>query len=98
MRPDAALVNVSRGGLVDQAALAAALARGHPRFAALDVLDPEPPPEDEPLLRSDRVLLTNHVAWYSERAMHRLRHELADRCARVLHGERVPGLINPEVL
>ena len=55
-------------------------------------------PDDEPLLRSDRVLLTNHVAWYSERAMHRLRHELADRCARVLHGERVPGLINPEVL
>ena len=98
MRPGAALVNVSRGGLVDQAALAAALARGHPRFAALDVLDPEPPPADEPLLRSDRVLLTNHVAWYSERAMHRLRHELADRCARVLHGERVPGLINPEVL
>ncbi len=98
MKPGAALVNVSRGGLVDQAALTEALARGRPRFAALDVLDPEPPAGDEPLLRSDRVLLSNHVAWYSERAMHRLRHELADRCARVLHGERVPGLINPEVL
>ena len=98
MRPGAALVNVSRGGLVDQAALAAGLAAGRPRFAALDVLDPEPPPADEPLLRSDRVLLTNHIAWYSEGAMHRLRHELADRCARVLHGERVPGLVNPEVL
>jgi len=98
MRPHAALVNVSRGGLVDQAALAAALARGRPRFAALDVLGEEPPPDDEPLLRSERVLLTNHVAWYSERAMHRLRHRLADRCARVLRGERVDGLVNPEVL
>ena len=98
MRPEAALVNVSRGGLVDQAALAAALARGRPRFAALDVLDAEPPPDDAPLLRSDRVLLTNHVAWYSERAMHRLRHELADRCARVLRGEPAAGVVNPEVL
>ncbi|MGI8781988.1 MAG: C-terminal binding protein [Solirubrobacteraceae bacterium] len=98
MRPHAALVNVSRGGLVDQAALAAALELGRPRFAALDVLDEEPPPATEPLLRSDRVLLTNHIAWYSERAMRRLRHELAERCARVLRGESVASVVNSEGL
>lgn len=84
MRPGSLLVNVSRGKLVDSAALARALDRGRPRLAALDVLAQEPPQEADPLLRHDAVLLSNHVAWYSTRSIVRLRHTLADRCAAAL--------------
>jgi phosphoglycerate dehydrogenase-like enzyme len=62
MRPSAYLVNTSRGDLIDGAALRAALAHGRLAGFAADVLDKEPPAADDPLLHSDRVLLTPHVA------------------------------------
>lgn len=76
MRPDALLVNVARGGLVDETALADALRNGRLRGAALDVRSPEPPdPETDPLLGLDNVVLTQHVGSVSIEAfrdMHRL--------------------------
>jgi phosphoglycerate dehydrogenase-like enzyme len=68
MRPGAQLVNVSRGALIDPAALLDALDRGHVGGAALDVLEREPPDPADPLLRHPRTLVTPHAAYYSDRA------------------------------
>jgi len=78
MRPSAVLVNTSRGGVVDQAALGAAIARGRLAGAALDVLDPEPPCPADPLVLSDRVIITPHVAFYSEESLAELKRRAAE--------------------
>jgi D-3-phosphoglycerate dehydrogenase / 2-oxoglutarate reductase len=69
MAPGALLVNVSRGGLVDEAALVAGLQSGHIGGAALDVFDTEPLPQTSPLLKAPNTLFSPHCASYSERSV-----------------------------
>ena len=66
MKKDSILINVSRGGLVDQAALSEALESGRIRFAGLDVFEQEPLGKDSPLLTKDNVILTCHSAFYGD--------------------------------
>jgi phosphoglycerate dehydrogenase-like enzyme len=72
MSPGALLVNVSRGGLVDEDALVAALDSGQIGGAALDVFPIEPLPQTSPLLEAKNTLFTPHCASYSERSVWRL--------------------------
>ncbi|MFB6131105.1 MAG: D-2-hydroxyacid dehydrogenase [Salinigranum sp.] len=80
---DAAVVNVSRGPVVETDALVDALRRGRIRAAALDVTDPEPLPEDHPLWNLENVLLTPHVAGYTPHYFERLADLLAQNVERL---------------
>lgn len=76
MLPAGAIVlNTSRGGLVDEDALAEAVASGHLRGAGVDVLEHEPAAADHPLRSTPGVVLTPHAAWYSESAVVDLREK-----------------------
>ena len=89
MKPSAILVNTARGGLVDSAALAEALANGDIRGAAIDVLPQEPPRDGDPLLdyAGDNLVITPHIAWGSRRARQRAIEELAANTQAFLAGE-----------
>lgn len=97
MKPGAYLVNSCRGEVVDQAALAAALAAGRLAGAALDVFAEEPVPVAEPLLRLPNVLVTPHVAWYSEEATVAKVRGTAEAVAAVMQGGWPVGFLNPEI-
>ena len=99
MKPSAILINTARGALVDEPALVAALQTRQIRAAGLDVFAEEPIKPDNPLLQLDNVVLTPHVASYSEgglvdyfQAGHRLISEF------VLYGKMPDSIVNPDVL
>jgi glycerate dehydrogenase len=80
MKKGALLINTSRGGLVDELALAHALRQGWIAGAGFDVLSNEPPRQGNPLLDADvpNFILTPHVAWASDQAMQKLADQLID--------------------
>lgn len=82
MKPSALLINTSRGPLIDNRALAEALNEGVIGGAALDVLDVEPPPADNPLLSASNCVITPHIAWYARSSREKLMSVAAEnlRC------------------
>ncbi|MDT0165996.1 D-isomer specific 2-hydroxyacid dehydrogenase family protein [Actinotalea sp. AC32] len=95
MRPTAHLVNVARGGVVDQAALTAALAEGRLAGAALDVLDPEPPAADDPLLTMPDVVVTPHALCWTADFTREVSAGVVQALVDVAHGRRPEHLLNP---
>lgn len=99
MKKNAYLINVGRGGIVDEQALLKALREGWIAGAGLDVLEEEPPAKENPLIKMDSVVVTPHAAFYSEEAMIEVRTRAAQEVIRVLNEKRSPqNLANKDVI
>lgn len=98
MKPGAILVNVSRGPVVDDAALIEALERGRIGGAALDVFSTQPLPPEHPYFRQDNVIVTPHLAGITEESMMRMGKGAAAEAIRVMEGGLPVNLRNPEVV
>lgn len=97
MKPTAYLVNIARGELVDEAALAECLAAGRLAGAGVDVFATEPP-QKSPLLRLPSVLATPHIGAYTAEAMEAMDRVCAQNVVDAFAGEAPACAVNPEVL
>jgi D-3-phosphoglycerate dehydrogenase len=98
MKPTAFLLNVSRGGVVDEAALAAALAAGTIAGAGVDVYSSEPPAPDNPLLSAPNAVLTPHLGASTEEAQVAVAEEAAQQVLEVLDGRPARYAVNAPLL
>ncbi len=98
MKPSAYFVNTSRGGLVDEGALIAALKEGRIAGAGLDVLEQEPPARDNPLLFMENVIVTGHTAGSTVESIHALVAEWLSVMDSFRAGARPVNLVNPQAL
>lgn len=87
MKPGAVLVNTARGGLVDEAALVAALRSGQIRAAGLDVFADEPASASNPLFALDNVIVAPHVAWLTPETLDRSIHVAMENCRLLRDGK-----------
>jgi phosphoglycerate dehydrogenase-like enzyme len=98
MQPHAILVNCSRGGIINEVALADALRSGQIAGAGIDVFEDEPPSADHPLFGLPNCLLSPHVAGVTEAGMKDMALNVASVIEAVSRGERPATLLNPEAL
>ena len=100
MKKSAILVNCARGGCVNQEDLAWALDNGEIRAAGIDVIESEPPEKGNPLLGRDNLILTNHMAWYSEDSIVSVKRQVAQNVVDVLTGgtPKYENVVNKDVL
>lgn len=94
MKQGAYLINVSRGGIIDEEALYEVLRDGHLAGAALDVLKQEPITKDNKLLQLEQVIFTPHMAWYSEESGQELKRKVAEEAIRFAKGQELAYPVN----
>ena len=93
MKRGAIIVNTSRGGIVDEAALATALSSGHLGGAGFDVFDTEPPGPDSPLVRAERMVITPHIAGLTAECGERMAVQSVQNVLDFLAGRIDPALV-----
>lgn len=98
MHSSAVIVNCSRGGIIDERALAEALKNGAIGGAGIDVFEAEPPSADNPLFALPNIVLSPHVAGVTESGMKGMALACVDAIEAIVTGERPANLLNPEVL
>ena len=99
MKPNAYLINTSRGGLVDADALWTAIKENQIAGAALDVFEPEPPDLNAPLYRDERVIVTPHAAFVSAESLTQMRQQAINQVVQALRGEVPDNVrVNPNCL
>lgn len=97
MKQDAILINTSRGGVIDEDALAKVMLEGHLGGVALDVFDPEPPSADSPLRSIDRIILTPHMVGHTKDLYDAMPEAVIANIERVMQGELPLYTKNPEI-
>jgi D-3-phosphoglycerate dehydrogenase len=97
MKPSATIINTGRGGLISQNDLISALRSGDIAGAGLDVFESEPLAQDNELLKMSNVLLSPHVAWYTEESVVNLHLEVIEEVLRVLQGNKPLNCVNIKV-
>ncbi len=98
MKPEAVIVNTSRGEVIDEAALVEALTEGRIAGAGLDVFEQEPPALDNPLFKLPNVVLSPHVGGGSRVALKKTALATAEVILAVLDGRTPKNLANPEAV
>ncbi len=98
MKPTAFLVNISRGDVVDEAALIECLSENRIAGAAIDVFEKEPPDSTNPLFELENIILTPHSGGLTKEAVLRIATDAAQGIIDVLSGKRPRYVVNPEVL
>ena len=98
MKPEAFLINAARGPLIDEDALYDAVTSGEIAGAGLDVMVDAVPSPDHPLLKLQNMLITPHVAFFSQEATLELEQRAAGEVVSVLQGRMPDNLVNPAVL
>ena len=97
MKPSAYFINTARGSVVDESALIKALQEKWIAGAGIDVFEKEPVDSDNPLLNMDNVIVTPHTAFYSDKALERVRLSVGQETARVLCGKWPQNVVNDKV-
>lgn len=98
MKPGVIVINTARGPVLDTAALLAALEAGRVAQAALDVFEEEPLPANSPVRAHPKILVTDHMAWYSEESQLQLQKTAAEEIVAICTGKLPRSIANPEVL
>lgn len=98
MKKSAVIINTARGALIKTQDLVQALKEGKIAGAGMDVFEKEPPGKNFPLLDLDNVILSPHIAWYSEEGSWDIRYMIMEDVKAYLKGKLPKFIVNPEVL
>ena len=98
MKPSAFLINTARGGLVDAGALIDALETGQIAGAALDTVDPEPPPPDLAVFSAPNCIITPHNSFYNPTSVRLVNSQTVQNILDVLAGRKTEFVVNPEAM